>query len=119
MDDFYIQVEPVVDLQMRKLCCRPYYNHKNGCINFNKKKDCPPNCPVITDVLDFSEPIYAIYNVFNFGSHVTKMKKKHPEWTKRQCECCLYWQPKARKQLREKIQLFLKYFLGYYINQIF
>ena len=31
------------------------------------------------------------------------MKKNHPNWTERQTHCCRYWQPTARKQLREKI----------------
>jgi hypothetical protein len=35
------------------------------------------------------------------------MHEKHPTWTDRQIKCCLYWQSKARKQLREKIKLFL------------
>ena len=34
------------------------------------------------------------------------MREKHPEWSKRQLECCLYWQGTARKSLREKIKLF-------------
>ena len=36
------------------------------------------------------------------------MYDKHQNWSLRQAECCLYWQPKARKQLREKIKDFLR-----------
>ena len=34
------------------------------------------------------------------------MKILHSGWTKRQLECCLYWQGSARKQLRNKIEMF-------------
>jgi len=34
------------------------------------------------------------------------MRNRHPEWSERQIECCLYWQGTARKQLREKIKIF-------------
>ena len=34
------------------------------------------------------------------------MKAIHPDWSQRQVECCLYWQPKARKQLRAEINIF-------------
>jgi hypothetical protein len=36
------------------------------------------------------------------------MKAKHPTWSQRQLECCLYWQGKARKQLRLRVEAFLK-----------
>jgi hypothetical protein len=35
------------------------------------------------------------------------MKHKHPGWSDRQVECCLYWQGTVRKFLREKAQKFL------------
>jgi predicted metal-binding protein len=94
-----IQVNPVIDYSVRGLCCREYPNHKKGCPNFNKKEGCPPKAEYFDKVYDLSKPIYAIYNIFDFKSHVEKMKKNNPTWTKRQVECCLYWQPKARNQL--------------------
>jgi hypothetical protein len=62
-----------------------------------------------------NKTIYAVYNVFDFKAHVDKMKKNHPDWTKYQLRCCLYWQPKARKQLKEKIKLFMRKFSDYSI----
>lgn len=89
------------------LCTRPYYNHKKGCPNFNKKKGCPPFADRFDEIYDlYSEPVIAIFNIFNFGDHVRKMKVLHPDWSLRQLECCLYWQGKARKQLKEIIELF-------------
>ncbi len=108
------KVNPVVDLSVRILCARPYgynekrYSHPKGCPNFNKKDGCPPQAKLITDLLDFTKPIYAIWNIFDFESHCNRMRKLHPEWSQRQVECCLYWQPKARKQLRIEVQRFLR-----------
>lgn len=102
-----IEVAPIGDPSVRDLCCKPYPNHKRGCPNYDKKEGCPPSAPLITETLDFSDPIYAIYNVFDFGAHVEKMRAKHPDWSQRQLECCLYWQGTARKQLRAEIRTFL------------
>jgi hypothetical protein len=46
--------------------------------------------------------------MYPFGEHIARMKEKHPHWTQRQCANCLYWQGRARKQLREKVKKFLK-----------
>ena len=35
------------------------------------------------------------------------MRGKHSNWSKRQLECCLYWQGTARKSLKKKIGEFL------------
>jgi len=104
----WIEIKPVIDLKVRALCKHPYYNHRNGCPNFSKKEGCPPSAPLINDILDLSKPIFAIYNIFDLFFHVQKMRKKHPLWSYRQLSCCLYWQPTARKQLREEIRKFLK-----------
>lgn len=100
-------VNPVIDPGVRKLCRKPYPNHKRGCPNYGKKEGCPPSVPMISEVIDVSRPVYAIYNVFPFGEHVENMRRKHPKWSQRQLECCLYWQNTARKQLREIINEFL------------
>lgn len=96
----WLIVEPVVDKTLRSLCVKSYPGHPKGCPNFGKKDTCPPRCPIITDTLDFSKPIWAVFNVFDFGAHVEALRQKHPAWSKRQLECCLYWQGAARKQLR-------------------
>lgn len=107
-DNLIIQVKPVIDLSVRTLCLRPYPGHKNGCPNYGKKKGCPPKTPVYTDVYDLSKPVYALINKFNLAHHIQHMKTLHPDWSQRKLECCLYWQPKARKQLLQLIRSFLK-----------
>ena len=103
-------VKPVVDYSVKSLCRKPYHNHTKGCPNSYKesKKQCPPRAPKIEDVINLNKPVYCIYNIFEIGKHISKMKKKHPDWTEHQLRCCLYWQPVARKQLKERIKNFLK-----------
>jgi len=116
MKDFVIKVKPIIDLSMRTLCLHKYHNHPKGCPNWNKKDGCPPKSRVIDKIIDIDKTVYAIYNKYPFGKHVKKMKDKHPNWTKRQLECCLYWQGTARKQLKEKIYIFLKEKPNYIIS---
>lgn len=101
-------VVPVIDFHMRNLCTKAYPNHPKGCPNFGKRLTCPPQAPLFEDIIDMDCPVFAIFNIFPFGEHVERMRKKHKEWSKRQLECCLYWQGTARKQLRAKIDAFKK-----------
>lgn len=108
MKDF-VEVIPVIDFDMRKICTQAYPNHPKGCPNYNRKAECPPQLPRIDQMLEFNikQPIYAIFNRFDFKGHCDRMRAKHPKWSQRQVECCLYWQGTARKVLREKIKNFL------------
>ena len=115
MDIFYSQVKPVIDFSVRELCKRPYYLHKKGCPNFNKRNFCPPKISTIDKILDLDKPIYIIYNRFNFYDHVKKMRIKHSNWSSKQLECCLYWQGTARKQLKDKIIIFKKLYPNLFI----
>lgn len=97
----------VINPRVRKLCARPYPGHRKGCPNFNKKKGCPPKTKLVTSILDMKKPLWLIWNVFPFGAHVQELRKKHPDWSERQLACCLYWQGKARKQLKSRVRRFL------------
>ncbi len=97
------KVELVIDHSVRGLCSHPYPLHPKGCPNFGKRDLCPPGAPLIESVFDLSKFVYAIWNIFDFGAHVQKMKAVHPDWSQRQSECCLYWQGGARKSLRDEI----------------
>lgn len=94
----------IFNKKIQELCCKPYYNHKNGCPNFAKKKGCPPNVQLINDVLDFNKDMFIVYTEFDIKSHVVKMRKKLPRWTERQLYCCLYWQPRARKIHKDELK---------------
>ncbi|OQB78726.1 MAG: hypothetical protein BWX88_05091 [Planctomycetes bacterium ADurb.Bin126] len=98
-----IAVTVCVDHAVRKLCWKPYPGHPHGCPNFAQKRGCPPAAPLIETILDLTKPVVAIYNVFDLGAHRERMRAKHPDWTRRQLDCCLYWQPGARKALRAEV----------------
>lgn len=112
----FIEVKPVIDYGVRGLCRKPYYNHPKGCPNFKKKDYCPPFAPLFDKYFDMSQPIYVIYNIFNFKEHVNKMRDKHPNWSEHQVKCLLYWQGTARKQLKIHIKEFLKKHENYIIT---
>ncbi len=103
-----IQVKPVIDNSVRGLCTKPYPNHKKGCPNFKKRSTCPPDVRYLYQIIDKTKPVYVIFNIFDFGAHVAKMRARHPEWSDRQLANCLYWQGTARKQLKDKVKEFLK-----------
>jgi hypothetical protein len=100
------RVKPVCDPKVRALCVRPYPGHPKGCPNFNYKKGCPPTAFRAWEIFNFDMPSFFIVNRFDFGEHVEKMRRAHPDWSKRQIECCLYWQSSARKQLTAEIERF-------------
>ena len=102
----YCRVQPVFNKLVRGLCLKPYPNHPHGCPNYGKKKTCPTQAPFLYDIVYLNKPIYAIWTIFDFQAHVQKMKRNHPNWSKRQLECCLYWQGTARKNLRKAIERF-------------
>lgn len=108
MSIFIKEVNPLIDYSVRGLCVKEYPGHPKGCPNYNKKTGCPPKVQKYDVLYDISKPVYAIVNQFDFGEHVERMSKLHPGWSERQCECCLYWQPKARNQLLVGIRQFLR-----------
>ena len=106
---FACEVKPVFlrPDSVRVLCRRPYWGHPKGCPNWGKQDTCPPRAPLLYDLLDPARPVYAVWNRFDLAAHVARMREKHPDWSDRQLYCCLYWQPRARKQLREHVIRFM------------
>ncbi len=93
-----------VNYNVRSLCVRPYPGHPKGCPNFGKRETCPPGAPLIEKIIDPGGRTFLIWNIFDLASHVARLKGRHPNWSIRQLECCLYWQSRARKQLEEAIK---------------
>jgi predicted metal-binding protein len=100
-------VDLIIESKVRDLCYKAYPNHKRGCPNYGKKRGCPPNVPIITEVIDLEQTVWVVWNVFDFSSHCERMEQAHPDWSRRQIECCLYWQGTARKHLRETLEEFM------------
>ena len=113
----FSEVTPVIDYAVRGLCVAPYHNHKRGCPNFSHKDGCPPGVGFFDKTYDMSQPVYAIWNEFDLKSHVDNLRSKYPGWSEYQLKCCLYWQPKARKQLLAELTSFIKSHMGYSITR--
>jgi len=89
--------------EVTQLCTASFYKHPKGCPNYNKKEGCPPNQPLIDEILDFQRDLFAIYTEFNVGEFAEKIKSAHPDWkSPRQWYNPRYWQPKARKFQRQE-----------------
>jgi hypothetical protein len=100
-------------------CQLPYPNHKKGCPNF--AKGCT-HCGDWKKVLDYklgerangcgthwiTYKWYAVIEEFDLEKHANKMKHKHPDWSKKQCYCVLYWQSTVRMKLKAKAKKYLK-----------
>lgn len=95
-----------------ELCQRRYHGHPRGCPNYQKRATCPPKAGVWSSAYLCSRRWFAIWNAFDFGAHVERMRVAHPAWSERQLANCLYWQGGARKKLREEVARFLRDIAG-------
>lgn len=102
----YLQVQPVIDEKMRDMCVLPYSGGSRGCPNYGRKPHCPPAAPLLADLLVLSEPVYAVYHIFDVAAQAEKMRAKHPEWTERQLRNSRFWQQTAQAGLRKEIEVF-------------
>ena len=106
MRDIIPLQEIVYDIRARDgtWCTLPYPDHPKGCPNF---PDCVMAKPHIhsTNLLDRSW--YAVLEEFDLKKHAEEMKKKHPNWSDRQCRNLLYWQNGVRSRLRKKTESYI------------
>lgn len=105
---FLIEVHPVMNRKVRRICRQPYPNHPKGCPNFGAKEGCPPQALIFDKVYDLDVPVFAVINSCDMHVHVACMEQRNPDWTDRQLKCVLYWQASARKELERKINEVLK-----------
>jgi predicted metal-binding protein len=89
---------------IERLCCKPYPGRSRGCPNYNKKEGCPPNLCELEKMFDFNKDLFLIYYEFNIGKHARNMKKRHPDWTEKQCYNSRHWQGTARNLRDEEIK---------------
>lgn len=94
----------VLEPDAREWCKLPYPGHPKGCPNYGEKDHCPPNAPWIEDWIDLCKPHWIIVCIFDLGHFELRMKKRHPDWSERQCRCVLYWQNTVKKRLRERCE---------------
>ena len=94
----------VLDARARDWCKMHYYNHPGGCPNYGKRNTCPPQAPMFQDFLATCKPMLLVVVGFKLGEHIEIMREHHPDWTKYQLRCVLYWQNTPRKWLRNEIK---------------
>ena len=87
--------------------------------DFNYKQGCPPSAQLFEKVFDLTQPVFAIFNAFDFKSHVEKMRAANTSWTQAQLTCCLYWQNTARKKLTGSLIYFMTMHPDYHVAVAF
>ena len=95
-----------INLKARDWCRLPYPDHPHGCPNYGKKDVCPPTAPLITDFIDVSDQVGLVYVRFDLEAWAAKMKKRHMNWSERQCRNLLYWQGAVNAYLYTKLLSF-------------
>lgn len=98
----------VITPKTREWCKLPYPRHPNGCPNYGNNPECPPQAPLIQDWMEPTLPHWFIVTEFDLDGFAERMKKKHPNWSDKQCRCVLYWQNTVRKDLRNACKGFIK-----------
>jgi predicted metal-binding protein len=93
-------VHPVIDIQMRDLCKRPYHGHPVGCPNYGKRSICPPESETLDEYFDLAKPVWALWMEFDIAAQAQRMQMRHSNWNWRQLVNCRYWQGTVRKALR-------------------
>jgi len=61
---------------------------------------------LLDEIIDLSKPVWAIWIEFDLERQRTEMWAKHPKWSRRRAECCLYWQKGVLAELRHQVASF-------------
>ena len=92
-----LKAAAIVSPQVQSCCFLPYPGHPKGCPNYNNRSTCPPHAKLWND----GEQVAVIAVKFDLAAWAAEMKRRHPDWTDKQCRCCLYWQGAVRKALQD------------------
>jgi hypothetical protein len=107
-----------IEKRAREWCKLPYPGHPNGCPNYGVASDCPPKVCFVNDFMNLLMEHFFIVETFDLSAHAKTMAAVHPEWSEKQCKCCLYWQNGVRKRLRQQCGEFIKQHPGYVFTLI-
>ena len=91
----------IIDERVRGWCALPYPGHPKGCPNLNVKDECPSKCRMIYDNFNLKKDHWFAIIKFDMEAQMARMLDLHPDWSEKQCRCCLYWQEGVRKKLRQ------------------
>jgi predicted metal-binding protein len=98
----------VIDYRAREWCKKPYPDHPNGCPNYNKKPECPPQSPLIEDFIKLELSHWFVIVRFDLQRQEERMQDSHPQWSVKMCRNSRYWQNSVRKVLHESCNDFMK-----------
>ncbi len=128
--------------RVQNYCLLPYPHNPEGCPNRGKSRplrgfpdeykpriirECPPTIEQIIEgsreklllidrILDFSQPLYAIWTEFELGKDAEerfqRTRAEHPDRTPEHCYNKRWWQDRARGQLYGEAMRFLDEFPG-------
>ncbi len=65
-----------VNMKARGWCTLRYPGHPHGCPNYNKRKTCPPQAPLIFQYFDLDGPLWLVAIQFDLAAHMARMKAK-------------------------------------------
>jgi len=89
---------------IRDLCKIPYEGEPNGRPMYGTRPSCPPEAPLIDEILDLAKPTYIIAIKYDLASRVEQLRGQHPDWSEKKLRCSRYWQGIADKLLREAVE---------------
>ncbi len=92
-----------IDYSVRDLCRQPYPGHPKGCPNYGKKKECPPQAPLLEDFIDILQPHY-----FLVLECIRNGCRNNQENTLEEAQFRSYWNDTLEEILHEYIQEFQK-----------
>jgi hypothetical protein len=103
--EFFIKGPVDVVCQPRgfnRWCTLPYPGHKNGCPNFGKHNDCPPQAPYFLDV--YKPEVHVAFMRFDFGDFLERKRRIHPDWTERALRNPWHFQGHLDSKLRNFVK---------------
>lgn len=103
--------DKIVLMDTKQLCFLPYCGHPKGCPNaygkcWGRRGQISPKR--IDKIINIDKPMYIVHSEFNVELFVDKMRRKHPNWSDRQCRNLLYWQGTSRAQLKERVGILME-----------
>jgi len=104
VDVIFEQVKLEWHVRIREFCKLPYPRHPNGCPMYGTRLGCPPEAPMIGEILDLSEPTYLVAIKYNVKEHYDKLRAEHPNLSEAQIRIPYLWQGRADKLLREAVE---------------
>lgn len=90
---------------VRQWCKLPYPNHPNGCPMYDTRFSCPPYASKFDELVE--PPYYLVIQEFDLEAQEKRMKERHPEWSKKMCRNCRYWQNSLMKRIIAEAQAYL------------